>query len=684
MQFNMVKQILRSKFVSSAELSHKPDQPIGYLNNTIKLLSLVLLVLTTNAFAQTSVDSIALKDMKKLSLEDLMNIEVTSVSKRPEKLTEVASAIQVITGEDIRRSGVTTLPEALRLAQNLQVAQVNSSQWAISARGFNNVLADKLLVMIDGRTVYTPLYAGVFWDVQNVLLEDVDRIEVISGPGGTLWGANAVNGVINIITKNSKYTEGLYIQAGTGLPLQPGADTLIKAGSGKQLPWSGDLRYGGNIGENIHYRIFGTAFKKASTRLLNGDDAQDSWSMGKCGFRFDWDASKKDEVTLQSNYYNGSPNPDGTTAVEATGGNILAGWTHTISDKSDFYIQAYFDQTWRDFHNRFTEMLKTYDLDWQYRFQLCKRHEIIWGGDIRLMEHHTNNLALFRFDPNYRVLHIYSTFVQDKITLIKERLHFTIGSKFEHNSYTGMEYSPSGRLAWTPGGNQTIWAAVSRAVRTPSRIERDFYLDLMPNFPIITSSDFKSVTVWAYELGWRIQPFTKLSLAISSFYNVYDNIRTAEPAPTSLYPFSMGNGINGFTYGAEFSSTYQITHWWRIKGGYTYLKKELSVKPDSKDLNKGTAESDDPMNQFMLRSMFDIFHQFEGGFVIRYVDSLLNKKVPNYVGLDIQLGWKITKKIEFSVIGQNLLDDSHLEFIPSSPSPREISRNIYAKITCKF
>ncbi len=322
--------------------------------------------------------------LKKLSLEELMDIEVTSVSKRPEKLTEVASAIQVITQKDIRSSGAKTLPEAFRLAPNLQVAQVNSSQWAISARGFNNVLANKLLVLIDGRTVYTPLYAGVFWDVQNLLLEDVDRIEVISGPGGTLWGANAVNGVINIITKNSSDTKGLFAEAATG----------------SDFPGLGSLRYGGKINDDLTYRVFGTGFKLGSVRDTNGMKVNDDWRMIKGGFRLDWKASENNKLSLQANIYGGKPNPDAAdTSVIARGDNIVARWNHTISEKSDFQFQAYYDHTWRDFGSGFTEDLKTYDIDWQNRYQLGRRHELTYGLNFRLMDHKVTNLELFAFLP---------------------------------------------------------------------------------------------------------------------------------------------------------------------------------------------------------------------------------------------------------------------------------------------
>ena len=618
-----------------------------------------------------STDSLSSAVLKKLSLEQLMNIEVTSVSKHAEKLEDAASAVQVITQEDIRNSGAKTLPEALRLAANLQVAQVNSSQWAISARGFDNVLANKLLVLIDGRTVYTPLYAGVFWDVQNVLLDDVDRIEVISGSGGTLWGANAVNGVINIITKSSKDTKGFFVEGAAGT----------------SLPGSGSIRYGGNLANKLSYRVYGTGFKLGSTLDTNGMKTKDKWPMLQGGFRLDWDASEKDKVTFQSNLYHGKPNPDaGDMPVTANGDNVLARWNHAVPAKSDFQLQAYYDHTHRNFGNGFSEDLKTYDADWQNRYRLGQRNELTYGASLRLMDHRVTNLELFAFLPGHKTLYLYSVFLQDEITLIKDKLHFIVGSKLEHNSYTGFEYQPNGRLSWTPKENQTIWAAVSRAVRTPSRIDRDFYLYLTPAITFISGNEnFVSEKMIAYELGWRSQPTKALSLSLSSFFNVYDDIRSAEPGPPPYgIPVTFGNGIRGNTYGAELAITSQVNDWWQLKGGYTFLKRDLSVKPGSKDSNKGSAESDDPEHQVLIQSKISIPGGIEFGTVIRYVDKLPNPPVPEYVGLDARIGWKVNKVLELTVAGNDLLYKSHREFIPSSPSPRQIERSVYGKVTCYF
>ncbi|HSH66500.1 MAG TPA: TonB-dependent receptor, partial [Bacteroidia bacterium] len=292
---------------------------------------------------------------------------------------------------------------------------------------------------------------------------------------------------------------------------------------------------------------------------------------------------------------------------------------------------------------------------------------------------------LFYFDPEEKMLHLYSAFIQDKISLIQDKLYFTLGCKFEHNSYTGMEYSPDAKLAWSVNKNNLVWCSVSRAVRTPSRIDEDFNLYLFENFPIIVGAPFKAETVLAYELGWRFQAKEKFFFSLSSFYNDYDNLRSVEPNTSlSVYPLTIGNGVEGYTYGIELSGSYQPFEWWRLKGGYTFLEKNLRVKPDSKDLNMATAESDDPNNQFLIQSMFDFPKYIESGFVLRYVDVLTNRYVPSYVSIDLQIGWKLTKWLQLSIVGQNLLNKSHPEFIPSSPSPREIGRSVYGKITCRL
>ena len=595
-----------------------------------------------------------------------MNIEVTSVSKRSEKLSEVASAIQIITNEEIRRSGATNIPEALKLASNLQVAQVNSSQWAISARGFNNVLSNKLLVMIDGRSVYTPLYAGVFWDVQNLVLEDIDRIEVISGPGGTLWGSNAVNGVINIITKHSKETQGFFVEVAAGNMLQ-----ILES-----------IRYGGKIGEDLSYRVYGTGYQRNQTWLHDGEKAKDDWPMVQGGFRVDYKASDEDSFTLQSDLYYGRPNPDGAQDVSVSGQNYLGRWVHDFSKSSNLQVQTYYDHTWRDFNNGLREDLHLFDLELQHRFEPGTRHQIVWGLGLRLMDHEVDNLELFAFLPANKTLRLFNAFIQDEFALLKNELSLTVGSKFEHNSFTGLEYQPNGRITWTPSRSQTIWGSVSRAVRIPARIDSDFFLFATPEIPLVATGDFKSEELLANELGWRIQPSEKTSFSLSTFYNIYDNLRTAEPGDP--LPITYGNGLKGKVLGLELHSTAQIAEWWRLKGGYTFLEKDLEIKATSSDLNEGTAESNDPAHQLLIQSNMDFPGRIELGTVFRYVGSLPEPAVSSYFGLDIRIGWKVNNFLDLSVSGQNLLDDRHTEFIPSSPTPRKIPRSFYGKITCRL
>ncbi len=615
-------------------------------------------------------NSFRVDTLKRLSLEELLNVEVTSVSKRPEKLKAAASAIQVITQEDIRQSGATNVPEALRLAPNLQVAQLNSSQWAISARGFSNVLANKLLVLIDGRVVYTPMYAGVFWDVQNLVLEDIDRIEVISGPGGTLWGANAVNGVINIITKKSKDTQGLFAEAAVGT----------------ELRGLGSLRYGGKFGKNLSYRVYGTTYKRGST-IFHPDsvETKDDWTIVQGGVRLDWEATENDAVSFQTNLYDDRPNPDGNNPIIARGSNALARWVHTTSDKSNLQLQIYYDHTWRDFKNGLTEKVNTYDIEGQHRFRLCQRHEIIYGLGFRYMDHDVKNVELFAFLPARKSLYLFNVFLQDEIALVPEKLRLTLGIKIEHNSYTDFQYQPNARLNWTPTPTQTVWTAVSRAVRNPARLDREFFLYGAPQVLVIAGGNFQSEEVLAYELGWRIQPQESLSVSLATFYNVYDNIRSVEPGPPPVnLPYTIGNGVKGDTYGAELSATYQLNGWWRLRGGYTFLKKNLKVKENSEDANQGSAESNDPSHQVLIQSMMKLPGRIELGTVLRYVGELPSPKVSGYVGLDIRLAWKLANRIELNLVGQNLVKSSHTEFIPSSKIAKDVERSVYMKVVCRF
>lgn len=609
-----------------------------------------------------------LADLKKLSVEELMSVEVISVSKQPERWFDTPSSIQVITGEEIRRSGATSLPEALRLAPNLQVAQVNASQWAVSARGFNNVLANKLLVMIDGRTVYTPLYAGVFWDVQDTLLEDVSRIEVVSGPGGALWGANAVNGVINVRTKSARDTQG----------------ALVEAGAGSEARAFGGVRYGGQLGANTYYRIYARAFDNDETVDAHGTPAGDGWHLAETGLRVDATPRDDDLFTFDTGFYEGRTHPDG--AVQVNGEHALGRWTRTFSPTSDLQLQLYFDRALRDFGQGLTETLETWDADAQHRFALGGWQQIVWGAGVRLMQDREENLPGFGFNPAHRTLNLYSAFAQDEVTIIADCLQASLGLKYEHNDYTGGEYQPGLHLTWTPTPHQTGWAAVTRAVRTPSRVDRDLYVGLSPSLILLQGGeDFTSEDLLAYELGWRLQPTEHTSFALAGFYNQYDHLRSAEPGPPPTgYPITIGNGVEGHTYGLELSGSIDVTSSWRLRGGYTWLRKELQISPGSHDLNRATAESDDPEHQVVLQSMLDLPHGFALDTVVRYVAALPDPHVPAYTTLDLRLAWQARDGLELSLVGQNLLEPEHPEFAPTSPGLRQIERGYYGKVTWRY
>jgi iron complex outermembrane receptor protein len=646
-------------------LHSKPHVRRGRTVLAIAVTYLVLSFISSSASAQTPSTS----TLKTLSIEELMNIEVTSVSKRPERLFDTASAIQVITRDDIRRSGASSIPEALRLASNLEVAQVDARQWAISARGFNNTASNKLLVLMDGRTLYTPLYAGVFWDAQDTLLDDIDRIEVISGPGGTVWGSNAVNGVINIITRKAKDTQG----------------TLLSAGGGTELRGLVRARYGGSLGPDIQYRIYGKYFDRDSSVLPNGQDAPDNSHSGQIGFRGEWGTSPADTVTLPGDLYNGRVHQLTAPEIGLGGGNIISRWEHTFSEDSDLKLQFYYDRTNRRIPGSIAEGLDIYDVDLQHRFPLGKRHDIVWGVDYRLIEDEIVNPPTLAFLPPHVSRQWFSAFVQDEVALVTDRLHVALGSKIERNDYTGFEFQPTARLVWKMNTQQSLWGAVSRAVRTPSRIDREFFAPRDPPFTVLIGGpNFDSEDLVAYELGYRGQICNNFSLSVATFLNRYDHLRTVEKAnPPLPSQIILGNGAEGDAYGAEFAAEYQPRETWRLRAAYSPLRLDFSSKPGSSDPNPGASESHDPGHRFSLRSLLDLPGNLEFDNTFRYVGRIENQNVPAYSELDSRVGWRSNSGLEFSILGENLLHRRHAEF-GAFPGRREIERGVRATIVWTF
>jgi iron complex outermembrane receptor protein len=641
-----------------------------------------------------------------LSIEELMNMEITSVAKKEQKLSEAAAAVFVITGEDIRRGGFRSIPEALRLAPGLEVAQVDANKWAITARGFNGLFANKLLVLIDGRTVYTPLFGGVFWDVQDTLLEDVDRIEVIRGPGGTLWGQNAVNGVINIITKKAQATQGAYATAGGG-NLEHGFTSF---------------RYGGKVGEKAAFRVYGKYFNRNHYNNPDGAAANDAWSQGRGGFRTDWEVSGKDSVTIQGDGYSGD---DEQTAMAATlvppftstlpstmqvgGGNILGRWKHSFSDSSNFVLQLYYDRTQRQ-QVLFGENRDTYDVDFQHRFQLGGRHDILWGVGYRWTHDRFTDGPSISMNPTLFDFRVVNGFVQDEITLIPARLKLTAGTKISHNNFTEMEYQPNGRLLWTPHAQHALWASVSRAVRFPTRVEEAGSVNIagMPlPFPpgtalstIFPNTNFKSEEVLAYEAGYRSQLLPSLSVDVAGFYNVYRRLQsinslgapfleTTPPPPHLVIPFQFANGINGNSYGIEVVTNWQATPAWKLTANYTWL--QMRLEPDGSAGTGGGNQFQpgfNPKHQFRIRSQYNLPHNLELDTGVYYTSHLPDLNVPSYTRVDLRLGWKPTKHLELSVAGQNLFDKEHAETAPpiggSIVSTSEVPRSVFGQITWRY
>ena len=629
---------------------------------------LCLVFCCSSGSAQVAAAAASPQSLKTLSIEELMSLEVTSVSRRPEKISKTASAVQVITSEDIRRSGATTLPEVLRLASNLHVAQVDATQWAISARGFNNTLANKMLVLIDGRSVYTPLHAGVFWDIQDTLLEDIERIEIISGSGATMWGGNAVNGIISITTKRAQDSQGFFIETGGGS--QPRSFL--------------NLRYGGQAGSSAHYRVYGKMFSRDRTVFANGRDADNHWNMGQGGFRLDWQKSPANSFTVQGDFYDGHLNSLNNQDTDLKGGNVVARWSRVLSDRSDLSVQFYYDRTHRDITRSLGEDLTTYDADFQHRFPLGERNDLVWGLGYRQIHDDIRNINLLAFLPAQITRRRYSAFVQDDIDLIKKRLGLTLGTKIENNEYTGLEVQPSVRMTFQIDRRQMVWGAISRALRTPSRIDTELFIPAQPPFLLAGNPDFKSERALGYELGYRTRLHDQVSLSASSFYDDYTDLRSIEQVdPLRPFPMIIGNGLKGAAYGLELSADYNVTRWWQLRGGLTEMRIHIHPQPGSTDRTNGSGESHDPDRHFVLRSSLDPVSSIQIDSAFRFVGAIANQRLPGYAELDLRVAWRPKRSLEFSVTGQNLLHDRHAEF--GSPTNRqEIARSVYGKVVWRF
>jgi iron complex outermembrane receptor protein len=634
-----------------------------------------------------------------------MDIRVTSVSKTEQKMSQTAAAIFVITQGDILRSGATNIPDLLRMVPGMDVSQINANTWAVSARGFDDQFSNKLLVLIDGRAVYTPLLGGVNWDTQNVPLEDIERIEVIRGPGATIWGANAVNGVINIVTKRAEETAGV----------------LLTGAGGTEGLAQGTVQYGGAIKGNTSYRVSANYLNYGSLPSLQGGSGQDNWNLLHGAFRSDSRISSSDSLTVQGDLYTGhedativhifsvDPPVLGNLNVDTqlSGGNVLGRWNHTFSSRSDTTFQFYFD-TYERTGPESNETRDTLDFDFSHHWTLGSRQDLVWGAGYRRTTDRDAGTIDQAFNPANVALQLFNFFGQDTITLRPDRLYLTAGTKVEKNYYTGFDPEPSVRLAWTPSDRITLWSAISRATRSPD--ERDVSLIApLAVFPdpagsstpveviLFGNPNFKSEHVLAYEAGFRAQPNLRLSVDLSAFFNHYDHLETAEPEPgvfdaapapaRFVMPLMFGNLMHGTTEGGELSANLEVTDRWTLSPGYAFLEMHLRLDPSSSDT---TSVSEDqgsiPQHQAQLRSHVELPHGLSWDASAYFVSRLPIQDVPSYTRIDTQLRWKLGERADFSLVGQNLLHNDHLESNDALTvvNPSLIKRSAYAKLTWRF
>ncbi len=642
-----------------------------------------MLALASTAHAQQQIAKVADESgqtLRQLSLEELGRIDVTSASRHAEPVSEAAAAVTVLTADDIRRAGVTTLPDALRLVTGIEVARINGQTWGISARGFLNAAGNKLVVLIDGRSAYTPLFSGTFWDQQDMMLSDIDRIEVIRGPAGALWGANAVNGAINIITKRASETQGALVHVDAGTPIG-----------------QTEMRYGSTAGDNGAYRVYGKfRYLGALAFTAGGVSARDELRSGQAGFRFDReDPSKRNSFTLQGDVYRGAGGLSDRADIDFAGANVLARIVHTQAAGGQWQAQLYYDGTYRNVPRQFGEHRDTADIDLQYRFPSLPHHDVIAGVGLDLTRSATTASDNFFFVPQTLSSGLANAFVQDDISIVPNVFDVILGAKGEHNIYTGFEFQPTVRVRYRPTASNTVWAAVSRAVRMPTRFDDDLRANSGLPFLVLTgNTNFLSETVVSTEAGYR-QTFNKyLSLDVAGFLNDYDRLRTLEPTPPLPpgLPIVISNNMTATTAGLEATAEAAPLAGWRLHLGYSLLSERFRFVNGSRDTSQGGNEHNDPRNEFWLRSFVDLPKRLEFDTVLRTVGILPNQfplpgggftQVPGYTELTLRFGWGHGGPLELSLVGDNLLHGAHQEFQIGGP-PESVERAVYAQVTWRF
>ena len=670
-----------------------------------------LSALLSSLVGVSSLAAAADNEAVELSLEDLLKTEVTTVSRKSQTLQSTAAAAFVITREDIERSGATSLPEALRMAPGVQVARLANNRWAVSVRGFNGRYANKLLVLMDGRSIYSPLYSGVLWELEDTLLEDIERIEVIRGPGAALWGANAVNGVINIITRKARDTQGTLLIGETGTHERG----LVAA------------RHGGESADG-HYRIWSKAFSRVASSDASGAPGNDYWRAARVGFRRDWTLDSADRFTLSGEAYGGPTgdrwnpadvnSPTGatpTTLEQASQGARLLGRRESrLEDGSEFALQSYVDYVDVNFISAVQQKRLTFDVDFQRRAPLDARNDLLWGANYRFSRDDLVGQGNFSFAPRQRNFVLASAFVQNEFTLLPDALRVIAGARLEYNSFTGLEPQPNLRMVWTPALNQSVWGTLSRAVRTPSRLEMDATVDssvrpgIAPFPPLVqrnvpsTTGNLRAEKVDTFELGYRRQFDSRLSVDLTGFYSRYRDLRSAQLGAQRFVQGSPSyvvqeintvNGISAHTRGLELALDWHPLAWWRMQASYSHLRMAgvATLNDPVTQEDASNLATSAPRNRLSLRSSFSLSHRQQVDAWLRYVSQLgagveRDRAVPAYTTLDLRYAWRPVPALELAIVGQNLLRPRHAEFVPDLlPSqPLLVERGVYLKAKYQF
>lgn len=638
------------------------------------------------------------QQLKQLSLAQLGDVEVTTVSKEPEEVWQTPAAIAVLTQDDIRRSGATSIPELLRLIPGVNVAREQSGQWAVAVRGFNSQFSKGLLVLIDGRSVYTPLFEGVYWDVQDLVLADIDRIEIIRGPGGTIWGPNAVNGVINIITKKARDTQGGLVDLVAGGPV----DRFI-----------GQLRWGASPLPNVQFRLFAKGSNRGPELNPPGDpgsDPYDHWHQARGGFRLDWQPSARDSFSAHLMAYTGATGdqnaigqytPPAQLVIDGrqlvSGGDFMLRWDHQLAGGSSFYVQGYFDRTGRA-TSQFTETRNTFDLDFTYNLAKLPRNNIILGAELRESPSNiTQKRQTVDFEPHQINNYVDTLFAQDAIQLLPRKLTFTAGIKAEDNNYSGWGWQPSARLLWNPREHMSLWAAVSRALRTPGRVDRDLNLvGYAPGFnppffaQVLGNPNFRDEVLIGWEYGYRQLLAKRFFLDIAAFHNQYDNLESfgavSVSFPTSPYPHTLitepfDNGLRGVSSGVEVAPDWKPAHWLDLRGNYSHLSINLHSRPGfSQAAYAANYMGSSPEHQASVQAALSLPHDVELTTDFRFVSSLPALHVPSYQTADFNLAYHIQEHVTLSATGRNLLQPHHREFTGNNGNAVGIRRNLFGSV----